>query len=870
MVNVLNRSMVKGIGLLLICFTGWLNAAPVPGWIADQAVGGWLKRNAAPMDVAISPKAQKAEGFADANGRILYYLVALEPRGFVVLSADDEIEPVIAFSATGYYDAAQDSPLETLLERDMMGRLEGVGSKGRQAAKGKSEAAGKWQTLLDMGADAPAKDGGGTKLAGLPSVSDVRVTPLLQSKWGQGDDVGGNCYNYYTPNHYPTGCVATAMAQLMRYHTKPTVGIGVHAFTIYVNGVPQSANTRGGNGSGGAYNWAQMPYDPEAGLTTTQRAAIGALCYDAGVTVGTGYTATGSGASTSAVSQALKGTFGYTNSVFGDNFSSSGDAGLWGMMNADLDAALPVILGISGPGVAHAIVADGYGYTGATMYHHLNMGWTGLDDAWYQLPVIEGSYNFNAITDCVYNVYPTGTGEIISGRITSLAGAPLDGVVVTAYQGASVIKQATTNSRGIYALKNLPSSASYRLAAVKSGYVFVDQMSSTGLSQDWNAVSGNKWGINFSATNPMPPTAMNQTVNTSSQTNKTIILEALDDHLPNPPASMVFIITSLPLHGSLSQPGGGPINTVPYTLAAAGNVVLYTPCVYFGGSDSFTFKANDGGTAPSGGDSNSATVTVNADNKLYSEFGTSGTTGTNTMINTTYYASRSQVLYLKDDIGAAKYLTDLAVNFTQLPPIPLKRWTIRLQHTNMTYYSDVVANFLTSGWTMVYQADVTVSQTGWTNFHFATPFHYNGTQNLLVDFSFNNTTVSANTGWYLFYNVGGSYDIDRMITIVTHQAVHSDPLTWDFWAGGGGYWGGDWLPSIKLIGTVPIDPIAGDFDQSCEVTLPDMAMLAVAWLTQQGQPNYNPVCDISNPKDNIINLSDLLVFVDHWLLMSPP
>jgi len=70
-----------------------------------------------------------------------------------------------------------------------------------------------------------------------------------------------------------------------------------------------------------------------------------------------------------------------------------------------------------------------------------------------------------------------------------------------------------------------------------------------------------------------------------------------------------FIITTLPLHGSLSDPGGGPIESVPYTLVGQGNRVTYSADEYTG-PDSFEFKANDGGTPPEGGDSNTSTVYV--------------------------------------------------------------------------------------------------------------------------------------------------------------------------------------------------------------------------------------------------------------------
>jgi hypothetical protein len=855
--------------------SGLAAARPVSTSQVEQAASGWMRQNQNPMGKSISRQTQRIEPVADADSQMLYYVVHLKPQGFMVFSVDDAIEPVIAFSSTGHFDGAEGNPLKILLERDMKGRLEAVKQKNEIPAKSQTNTASsnsdllkqKWQSLFIAGAEKQTQEEGGILYAGAPSISDVRVSPFLLTKWNQGDVTGSHCYNYYTPNNYPTGCVATAMAQLMRYHSWPTAGIGVHTCTIHVDDVEEYRNTLGGNGSGGPYNWSQMPYDPQApGLTATQRQAIGALCYDAGLSVGMGYTSSGSGAGVGSANEAFKNTFGYTNSVFSNSFSSSGDAGLWGMMNADLDAQLPVLLGISGPGVGHAIVADGYGYNSGLMYHHLNMGWGGADDAWYQLPNFTATYTFNAITDCVYNIYPGGTGEIVSGRITSMAGAALEGVTVTAYQGSTPVKQATTNSRGIYALKNLASSTSFRLSAIKSGYAFVDQNVSTGSSQDWNAVSGNKWGINFTATNPMPPTAIDQTVDVNSLLSMTIRLEALDDHLPNPPDKIRYSITALPVHGMLNESGVGSITAVPYLLAADANSVQYTPCQYFGGQDSFTFKASDGGTATTGGDSNTATVTVHVDNTLKKDFGLDGTTGTNTMIDTERYACRSQVIYLGGDIGSAKTLTDLALNFTGVPPLTLRRWTVRMRHTDWTEYPnsyDKTYMMLTSGWTIVYQADLALTSTGWHNFHFQTPFQYNGTQNLLIDFSFDNlnTNSTSETGWYLFKDVGTF----RSMTIKTSVYPHADPLTWDFWAGGGYYTGGGWLPSMKLIGTVPIDPMVGDFDASCNVKLPDLAIFSAAWMTQQGQADYNPACDISSPKDNVVNLSDLLVFATQWM-----
>lgn len=841
-------------------------AAPIHADQARQAAIGWLRLYPQPMESRISGTLTEITPIGQVD-QPLGFIVRLAPAGFVILSAEDRIEPIIAFSATGQIDDRPDNPLLSLLNQDLAGRLAQVQaaadlvpppSNSSDAQSPQS----RWQTLLSAGADELPPPPSGA----FPSVSDLRVPPLIQSKWGQEDSAGGHCYNYYTPNNYPTGCVATAMAQLMRYHAFPTAGIGVKSFTIFVNDIPQTRTTRGGNGSGGPYAWDQMPYDPEAGLTTAQRQAIGALCHDAGVSVGAGYTATGTGASTADADEKLVTVFGYANSIYADITSGSLPDSLMRAINSNLDAALPVILSISNPSDSHAAIVDGYGYQSGQLLHHVNLGWTGLEDAWYSLPP-DTSFNFTTITGCVYNVFPTGTGqnefEIVSGRVTSLAGAPLSGVQITALNGAAIAMQTTTNSRGIYALKNLASNTQFRITAVLAGYAFADQLVTTGKSQDWGSSSGNKWAVNFAASNPMPPTALDQQVSTPSQQSILVALQTLDDHLPNPPEKLIYSIVSLPEHGTLSDPNASTIQMVPYILSLSGNKVRYTPCPYFGGSDSFQFKANDGGTSPSGGDSNTATITVAVDNQLYADFGVNESIGTNTMINTNYYASRSQALYLKGDIGPAKVLTDLAINFTGVPPIALKKWTIRMQHTNMSGYADVVANFLTSGWTTVYQADLSVTKTGWTNFHFSTPFKFNGTQNLLIDFTFNNTSVSAaNTGWYLYNDVGAVPD--RVITIVTDKSSHTDPLTWDFWYGDGYYWGGGWLPSIKLFGLVPIDPILGDFDASCDVKLPDFARMAAAWKSISTDTNYDPACDLAIPK-NSIGLEDLKILASRWL-----
>ena len=205
------------------------------------------------------------------------------------------------------------------------------------------------------------------------------VPILVQSKWNQNQAAGSYCYDYFTPSHYPCGCVATAFAQVVRYFQyQPTGGIGVHSFPITINGSPTTASTRGGNGSGGAYNWNDMMLVPGGSLTTAQREAIGSLTYDCGVTVEMGYSSGGSGAYMHYVARSLKDIYGFSNAFITYHDWYSKDTDILGMINPNLDASLPVLFSVwDGGNGEHAIICDGYGYQGTTMYHHINMGWGG-------------------------------------------------------------------------------------------------------------------------------------------------------------------------------------------------------------------------------------------------------------------------------------------------------------------------------------------------------------------------------------------------------------------------------------------------------------------------------------------------------------
>jgi hypothetical protein len=484
-------------------------AAPVTADTAISAVQGWLHQDRRPLGGQLSAKLKSTEAVKNAAGEVLYYVVQLDPSGFVILPADDLVDPIVAFSAAGSFDASSKGPLAELVNRDMPRRMARARAGAPAASALKSR--GKWHAFL-AGSPNPPPDS--EENSNIVVVSQIWVAPFVQTLWNQTVDVSDSiaCYNYYTPpgpngnvNNDPCGCVATCMAQVMCYFQYPNTGVGTNSFTVTNNGATQTNRLFGGNGAGGPYQWTNMPLSPN-NPTTAQATNIGALTHDAGATVHMAYAPAGSSAYTYLFQQALTNTFKFANAAYYEN-DGSGISGtnLLNMINPNVDARLPVSLGINGGNGGHCLLVDGYGYSGSTLFHHLNAGWGGNDDIWYALPNIDTPDNFDytIIQACVYNIYTNGSGQIISGRVTDPTGAPVAGATVTAVRSGGGTYSATTDTNGVYALARIPAASTYALTATNAGDSSATNNYSTGTSV-YNALpSGNVWGANFVLSPPL-------------------------------------------------------------------------------------------------------------------------------------------------------------------------------------------------------------------------------------------------------------------------------------------------------------------------------------------------------------------------------
>jgi len=226
------------------------------------------------------------------------------------------------------------------------------------------------------------------------------LSPLLGNiKWNQSEPYNNSCpYLPSSSTKTVTGCTATAMAQIMKYHSWPLQGTGTKTYTTTTHGFTLSADF--GNTQ---YVWSNMLDSYGGSSTQEQKDEVAKLMYHCGVSVSMNYSSS-SGAPSKNVAIALPEYFGYeasTDILYRDYYSSVE----WvEIIKTELNANRPVFYaGYSySPSSGHAFVCDGYDNNGL---FHFNWGWGGTSDGYFELSALNptslgigggaGGYNTN-------------------------------------------------------------------------------------------------------------------------------------------------------------------------------------------------------------------------------------------------------------------------------------------------------------------------------------------------------------------------------------------------------------------------------------------------------------------------------------------
>lgn len=283
--------------------------------------------------------------------------------GFVILSADDRVLPVLGYAEHGRIDVNN-------IPENFRFWLQGYEHEIQLAIDNHvaqtATVAAEWTALASAESLAPK--------------SPTTVSPLLSTSWDQGSPYNALCPGY-SWNRAPVGCVATAMAQVMKYWAYPPKGQGSHSYTSSYYNTTVSANF-----ANATYNWSSMPNSVYSSNTQ-----VATISYHCGVSVEMNYQPDGSGAQTlsyydddHSAEHALYRTFGYDNALHGERKSSYTDAEWIQMLKTELDASRPIIYTgyDSDNSSGHCFVCDGYN---SSNQFHFNWGWSGSYDGYYSL-----------------------------------------------------------------------------------------------------------------------------------------------------------------------------------------------------------------------------------------------------------------------------------------------------------------------------------------------------------------------------------------------------------------------------------------------------------------------------------------------------
>ena len=322
-----------------------------------------------------------------------YYVFALQPKGFVIVSADERMEPILGYS----YD-------NNFVVENMPEHVRGwLGNYEQQIImvidhniSPTSETATKWSRLRT----------GQT----MSTRSGESVGPLLTTTWDQ-----GQYYNSLCPEdangiagHVPTGCVATAMAQIINYWQNPQNGRGTHSY--YSNYGTLTVNYDSVN-----YDYANMPDALSSTSSPEEVNAVAELMRDCGVAVNMGYFYTESSSYDVEARTALINFFRFSPNMSYAQKSHFSNAQWHNLLQENLSANHPVLYSGTGNNGGHSFVCDGYN---ADNYYHFNFGWSGYADGWYLTTAINPSnYEYNSDQTAILGIVPDSTGNIILGQM---------------------------------------------------------------------------------------------------------------------------------------------------------------------------------------------------------------------------------------------------------------------------------------------------------------------------------------------------------------------------------------------------------------------------------------------------------------------
>jgi len=412
--------------LSFIFLAGLIKANPVNISVAEKVAENFY----ASSHSAIIPNLVLAYTERDSSGQPVFYVFNIigttNTKGFVIVTADDAAHPIIGYSDEGSFISPNSNNNVSFW---LQNRKNEVIAMRQHNIAATSDITNEWTSYISGSMHATH------------SIASNSVLPLCQSYWNQSP-----YYNAYCPGGSVTGCVATAMAQILKYWAYPSVGLNSNCY----DEAPYGSLCATFDTSN--YIWSAMQ-NTALGDSNNQ---VAKLMYDCGVSVNMDYSPTGSGAYVMggypSAEYSYINYFGYDASTINTAFYDSTQQGSWiALLENELNNNRPMqFQGFDPVNGGHSWVCDGYS---ALNMMHMNWGWGGYDNGYYYVNSLNPiPFDFTYNIGVLYGIEPPaealGVKQIIDNAVINVYPNPGHGVFTFATPDNTAYKVCVYNALG--------------------------------------------------------------------------------------------------------------------------------------------------------------------------------------------------------------------------------------------------------------------------------------------------------------------------------------------------------------------------------------------------------------------------------------